>query len=343
MKAIPVRSACDADALEIVDWAVPRIEDEEVLIDVKTFGLNYADIMARKGQYEDAPPVPFIPGYEVAGTIKKVGSKVENLQVGQKVMAFALFGGYAENVAVNHQACFPLPEGMDFIEGASIPVVFSTAYHNLFQTGRIKPGSRVLIHAAAGGVGLAAVQLAKIAGCEIFGTASQATKLSMLKEEWGVDHTINYKELDFEEEINRITNQEGIDIILDPIGGKSILKGLRLLRPNGRVVAFGASAFSNRKGIKNLVNLIPEVASMKMMDIIPLLMNSRGLYGVNMNAIGQHQPEILKEDMDQVLQWFSEGKLKTNVNKTYSWKEISKAHKEMESRKTVGKTILIVD
>ena len=341
MKAIPFQKKGPADALEIVTWPDPMIEADEVLIEVKAFGLNYADIMARKGQYYDAPPMPFIPGYEVAGVVKEVGSSVKKIKKGQKVLAFTDFGGYAELAKTKEEGCLLLPKGMNFAQAASIPVNFATAYHCLHNTGIINKTSRVLIHAAAGGVGLSAIQIAKNAGCEVFGTAGSDAKLSLLKE-YGVDHPINYRTQDFAQEVMRITDNEGIDIILDSIGGAYIKKGIKILRPNGRMVSFGVAALSSRGGLGSLT-LIPEVLSMVTLSAIDLLSKSKSFYGVNMKALGDARPDILRSILDEVLKQFEKKKLKTVIHKEYSWKQIAEAHALIESRASTGKIVLLVD
>ncbi|MFN8672489.1 MAG: zinc-binding dehydrogenase [Candidatus Sericytochromatia bacterium] len=338
MKAIPINKAGEANSLKIANWPAPKIQADEILIKVKAFGINYADIMARKGIYGDAPPMPFIPGYEASGIIEKIGSKVSNFKVGQKVFALLDFGGYAEYVKAKELMCFPMPENLSFTECASIPVNFVTAYHALYNTGLFLEGSKVLIHAAAGGVGLSAIQLAKLNNCEIFGTAGSDKKIELLKE-WGVQYPINYSNTDFETEIKKITQNKGVDIILDSIGGNYIKKGLNILAPHGRVVAFGASSLSERANPLKMIKLLPEVLSMFAINSIPMLMGSKGLYGVNMKALGE-KPEIIKLSMDKIMELFKEEKLKTVISKVYPWEEIAQAHKDLESRISTGKLVL---
>jgi NADPH:quinone reductase-like Zn-dependent oxidoreductase len=340
MKAIPIMAAGSADTLKIQDFPDPKLMDDEVLIDVKAFGLNFADLMARKGQYPDAPPIPFVPGYEVAGTVKQVGPKVTNFKEGERVFALTNFGGYASLAPASHMACFHLPDNMTFSEGASIPVNFVTAYHCINQTGTLVPGSKILIQAAAGGVGMAAIQFAKLAGLEIFGTAGSQAKLDMIKD-LGVHHPINYLTSDFETEVMRITNNQGIDIILDSMAGSNIKKSINILRAHGRVVAFGASAFSDREGL-NALKLIPEFLSMMTINPINLLKDSKGLYGVNMLKVARERPDLLNLFLNDILKLFAENKLKTFVTKEYPWEQTGQAHKDMETRKTTGKVILTI-
>ena len=341
MRAIPFEQKCDANDLKITDWPDPTPGEDEVLIRVKAFGLNYADIMARQGQYPDAPGFPFIPGYEVAGTVEALGPGVKGFRKGDKVLAFTPFGGYAELAITKTAGCFKLPPKMSFVDAASIPVNFATAYHSLHHTGQIGKGSHVLIHAAAGGVGLSAIQLARLAGATIYGTAGSDAKLDLIKG-FGVHHPINYRTQEFDKEIMRLTDNEGIDIILDSIGGSYLKKGAKILRPHGRIVAFGVASISNRSGL-GLIAALPQVVSMLTLNGITFLSRSLGFYGVNMKAIGDERPEVLAEAMTQVLKLFKARKIKTVVNHKYSWQEIGAAHELIQSRKSTGKIVLTVD
>lgn len=340
MKAIPIEKSGKPEILKIREWKDPEIKDNEVLIEVKAFGINFADTMARKGLYEDAPPLPFIPGYEVAGIIRKTGKDAKNFSEGQRVLAIVDFGGYAELAAANVHVCFPLPDNLTFSQGASIPVNFITAFHCLYNTGILLPGMKVLIHAAAGGVGLSTVQLAKISGCEIFGTAGSESKINLLKE-WGVDHPINYTTTDFETEIKKITNNDGIDIIIDSIGGNYLKKGMNILKANGRLVSMGVSSLSQRGGL-NIIKLLPQVFSMLTLSAIDMLRKSKGFYGVNMNPLTKSKPELVSSNLGHIMEMFKDGKLKTVIGKEYSWELAAQAHDELENRKSTGKIVLTI-
>jgi NADPH:quinone reductase-like Zn-dependent oxidoreductase len=341
MRAIPVNYPGGANSLKITEFKTPVCKNDEVLIEVKAFGLNFADIMARNGLYQDAPPMPFTPGYEVSGIVKETGENVKNFKKGDKVLAFVLFGGYAEYAVANELLCFHLPEDMTYAQGASIPVNFLTAYHCLFNTGTLFEGSKVLIQAAAGGVGLAAVQLAKIRKCVIFGTAGSQAKLDLLKG-WGVDYPINYNMEDFEKVIMQKTEGKGIDLALDSLGGSSLKKCLNILKPHGRVASFGVSSLSQRGGL-GIIKVLPEVLQMLTINVIDMLKKSKGFYGVNMLWVAKENTLLCKNDMETILQYFKEGKLKTIISKEYPWEKISEAHKEIESRSSTGKIILTIN
>ncbi len=341
MKAIPFRRPTDSLSLSIEEWPEPKPAPTEILIEVKAFGLNFADIVARKGQYEDAPRFPFVPGYEVAGIVKEVGSEVKGFKAGDEVLALTLFNGYAELAVADQRAAVKKPSNMSFAEAASVPVNFLTAYHSLFETGSLRKGAKVLIHAGAGGVGLAAIQMAVNHGCTIFATAGSEKKLELLAE-FGVQYPINYQKVDFEREVLRLTGGEKIDVVLDSVGGSYFKKDLNLLRAHGRVVAYGAAAFSERN-IFNLPTLVPQILSMLTLSMIDLMLNSRGFYGVNMLRVAKENPELMKDELAAIMADFSAKKLKTVISRQMSWKQIGDAHQLLESRSSTGKIVLMVD
>jgi synaptic vesicle membrane protein VAT-1 len=341
MQAIPYLKKSKATNLNVAEWTKPTIKEDEVLIQVKAFGLNYADIMARNGLYPDAPKFPFIPGYEVAGLVEETGSQVTEYKKGDRVIGFTDFGGYAQYSKASVMGTIKMPDDMSFTDAAAIPVNYATAYHALFHTGLLIKGSRVLIHAAAGGVGLAAMQLANLYDCEIYATAGSARKLALCKE-MGAHYVINYQEEDFVKEIKMITNNQGVDIVLDSIGGSTIKKDFEILRTNGRVAAFGVASLSNR-GLGTLFQTIPNVFDMLTISGIDLLSRSLGFYGINMKTIGDKNPALLRASMDAVMKLFAEKKLQSHVHKVFPWEEIAEAHELLESRKSTGKIVLSID
>lgn len=341
MRAIPFHRPSSSEALRIENWSEPVISAGEVLIDVRAFGLNFADIVARKGQYSDAPRFPFVPGYEVAGTIRETGSGVTGLSVGDEVLALTLFHGYAERAVADARAVVKKPAGMGFADAASIPVNFLTAYHALFQTGTLRPGANVLIHAGAGGVGLAAIQLARNAGCKVYATAGSERKLALLSE-FGVEQPINYLTQDFEREVLRLAGGAKIDVVLDSVGGSNFKKDLNLLRSHGRVVAFGAAAFAERNLLK-LPALLPQVISMLTLSMIDLMLQSKGFYGVNMLRVAKEDPDLLRDELQEIMKQFAAKKLRTVVSRQMSWRQIAEAHEALENRSSTGKIVLMVD
>jgi NADPH:quinone reductase-like Zn-dependent oxidoreductase len=341
MRAIPFHRPTSAEALNIEDWPEPRPAAGELLIDVKAFGVNFADILARKGQYSDAPKFPFVPGYEVAGIVREVGAQVTGFSPGDEVLGLTHFNGYAERAVADARAVVKKPAGMSFADAASIPVNFLTAYHALFETGTLRPGSNVLIHAGAGGVGLAAIQLARNAGCTVYATAGSEKKLELLSD-FGVEHPINYQTHDFEREVLRLAGGAKMDVVLDSVGGHYFKKDLNLLRSHGRVVAYGAAAFSERNLFK-LPSLLPQVLSMLTLSMIDLMLQSKGFYGVNMLRVAKENPDLLQHEFQEIMKQFAARKLKTVVSRQMSWRQIGEAHEALESRASTGKIVVMVD
>jgi NADPH:quinone reductase-like Zn-dependent oxidoreductase len=242
MRAAVLPRNGDPDVFEIQERPDPSLAPGRVLVRVRAAGINFADLMARQGLYPDAPELPSVLGYEVAGEVEQVGDGVDAVAVGDKVLGWCRFGGYAELVSAREHDLIPLPDGWSFEEGASFPVVYGTAYAALVAYGNLRAGERVLIQAAAGGVGIASTQIAKLLGAEIFGTASPSKHEAI--REFGVQHPIDYRDKDFAEEVRRITGQESpLDLIVDGIGAASWKAGYGLLCAGGRLVMIGASSF----------------------------------------------------------------------------------------------------
>eukprot|EP01126_Amoeba_proteus_P040338 TRINITY_DN4298_c0_g1_i25.p1 TRINITY_DN4298_c0_g1~~TRINITY_DN4298_c0_g1_i25.p1 ORF type:complete len:315 (-),score=75.94 TRINITY_DN4298_c0_g1_i25:136-1080(-) len=292
-----------------------------------------------------------ILGYEVSGSIVEVGVEVKSLVVGDKVGALTMFGGYSQYAVAKGLGCFKVPEGMKMAEAAGIPVAFCTAYHCLFHTGSARRGDRCLIHAAAGGVGLAAVQLAKHAGLVVYGTASNPLKVQLLKDTWNVDHVINSREQDLVAEVAKTAptpttsttttttdNKKILDIVLDSVGGSQLKQDLEILRPGGRVVAYGAAGL-NPSG---LLSFFGGVISMLTLNGIDLLLCSHSFCGVNMKRLAEARPDIVADCLDNVLRLFAEGVLRIHIHKVYDWRETHLAHRDIESRGTMGKLIIQV-
>ena len=246
MKALVQTGNGGPEVLKVQEMPDPPVGPGEVRIAVKAAGINFADTMARVGLYPDAPKPPCVMGYEVAGEVESVGEGVSEHAVGDRVVAGTRFGGQAELVTVPADQALPMPERLSFEQGAAFPVNYGTAYAALVVMGSLREGSRVLIHAAAGGVGISATQLARNAGAEIFGTASPSKHDAIRAQ--GVDHPIDYRNLDFEAETMRLTGGEGVDLIVDALGPTSFRKDYRLLRPGGRLVMYGLSEVTNESG-----------------------------------------------------------------------------------------------
>lgn len=329
----------DADkAFELRDHNPGEPGPGQLLVEVETFGINFADVMARKGLYKAAPPNPAVLGYEVVGKIAAKGSDSGELAIGTKVLAFTRFGGYATHTLTDHRVVVPVPEGMDNGTAAALGTQYVTAIHAAYDMANMQAGEHVLIHAAAGGVGTALVQLAKHRGCIVYGTSSSAEKIAFMKAN-GVDHGINYIESDFSEEIRKIRNGKGLDVVIDPIGGSNFKKSLKLLEPGGRIVGYGASDQLNRKGA-GIISKLKLVFGFGFMHPVPLIVNSRGVLGVNLLKIADNKPEVILRCMREAMKLAAEGVVKPIVGKVYDARDIAEAHAFIESRKSTGKIVL---
>src|SRR5438045_2170576 len=274
----------------------PQPAPGQVRVGVRAAGVNFADVMARVGMYPDAPPLPGVLGYEVSGEIDLPIDRA-----GEKVIALTKFGGQSEMVCVPASAVVPMPSGLSFAEAASIPVVWLTAWHMLVELGNLRRGHVVLIHAAAGGVGTAAVQICRKFGATSIGTASSG-KHERLRE-LGLSHAIDYRKLDFEPEVKRITGGSGVDIALDPVG--KFRKGFRCLAPVGRLMMYGASATVSGER-RNLFAALGTVLKMRWFHPLQLLPDNKGIFGVNMGQLWG-ETELLAREMRAALKALSAG------------------------------------
>ena len=245
MRAVWITRHAGPEALEVRETADPEPGPGQVRIRVRAAGLSFADVMSAQGLYPDAPKPPCVVGYEVAGVIDALGDGTQGRAAGERVLAMTHFGGHADVVCVPAEQVLPMPDAMSFEEAAAMPVNYLTAYHMLFRVAVVRPGERVLVHMAAGGVGTAVLQLCRtVDDLEVFGTAS-AAKHDVLKAE-GCAHPIDYHATDYAAEVRRLTAGQGVDIVLDPLGGHDWRKGLKLLRPCGRLVAYGFANLGQR-------------------------------------------------------------------------------------------------
>lgn len=338
MKQIWITRTGPPEVLELREASDPVPGAGQVRIRVKASGINFADIMARMGLYPDAPPLPAVVGYEVAGDIDSVGEGVER-SVGEKVLAVTRFGGYSDVVCVDEGQALPLPEGMGYEEGAGVPVTYLTAYQMLIQMGSLKRGERVLIHSAGGGVGLAAIDLCRIIGAEVYGTASPG-KHAMLRER-GVEHPIDYRGKDYEAEVHRLTGGRGVHIVLDAMGGKHWKKGYRCLAPTGRLVMFGMSDAATGKS-RSVVSLLKTLVGMPIFSFPPpkLINDNKALIGVNLGHLWD-ETELLIGWLRQILEWYGEGKIHATVGERFPFEEAAAAHHFIQDRKNIGKVVLV--
>jgi len=338
MKAIfLVRNGDSREAFEIRDTMLPIPGKGEVLVKVEASGLNYADVMARRGLYREAPPIPSILGYDVAGTIQAIGSDTTGLEVGQRVAAMTRFGGYAEYARTQASAVIPLSDTMDFGLATALATQASTAVYCADFAIRLFKGDRVLIHAAAGGVGTLLVQLAKAKGCIVYGSASRQ-KHAYLKD-IGVDFPIDSTSGNQMEEVANVLDGQKLDVVYDNIGGLSFKKGKELLGPGGRMVTYGAAA--QNVGKRSKLQTIRVGLGFGFYSPIPLIVQSQSVVGVNMLKIADHKPMVLKEVMAEVGRLAEEGIIRPVLGKTFPADQIAQAHDFLESRQSTGKIALL--
>jgi NADPH:quinone reductase-like Zn-dependent oxidoreductase len=339
MRAAVLPRTGGCDVFEIQDRPEPSLSPGRIRIRVKAAGINFADLMARQGLYPDAPELPAVLGYEVAGEVEDVGEGAGEFAPGDRVMAWTRFGGYSELVSVRERDAMRLPDDWSFEEGASFPVVYGTAYAALVSFGNVRPGERLLIQAAAGGVGIATTQIGKLLGAQIYGTASLSKHEAI--REFGVQHPIDYHEHDFADEVRRISGEERpLDVIVDGIGARSWKQGYRLLRPGGRLVMIGAASFVSGEK-RNLPKAAANLARVPRFNPVKLASESVSIVGLNMLRLWDTRG-TLDEFIEPLGQWVDQGVLRPVVAATFPLERVGDAHRFIGERKNVGKVVLTV-
>jgi synaptic vesicle membrane protein VAT-1 len=332
MKQIWITRAGPPEVLEVREAPDPSPGKGEVRIRVRAAGINFADLMARIGLYPDAPKIPCVVGYEVSGTIDAVGEGVTGYRAGDRVFGMPHFGGYSDTVVIDQQQAFHMPAAMTFEEAAALPVVYLTAHHMMLFTGNLRRRSRVLIHSAAGGVGLAAIQIAKTRECEIFGVASES-KHAFLREQ-GCQHPIANE--GWPEAVRALTN--AVDLVLDPVGGESLRKGYDLLAPAGRIVSYGLSSAASGKK-RNIVHALSQVIRMRSYNPRKLMDDNKTVSGTNMGHLFGELP-MLREQFEALIAMYEAGEIKPHVDRTFPFSEAAAAHHWLHDRKAKGKVLL---
>lgn len=325
------------EVLEVQTAPDPKPGPGEVVIAVRAAGLNFADILARQGLYPDGPKKPCVMGYEVAGVVGELGEGVDRKLLGKPVVAMTRFKGQSEKVVVGANQVFEKPEALSFEQAAAIPVNYLTAYALLVVMGGLRSSESVLIHNAGGGVGLAALDLAKNIGAATYGTASPG-KHEFLRER-GLDHPIDYRNQDWLPVLMQLTNDRGVELVIDPIGGSHWRKSYAALRTTGRLGMFGVSAAS-ANGLKGKLKLIKAAAQMPRFHPLGLLNKNRGVFGLNLGHMW-HEPEKVAEWVQAIMAGVSEGWIRPYVDKAFPFDQAGDAHSYMESRKNTGKVVLV--
>jgi len=338
MRAVFVTRHGGPEVLEVRELPDPSPKAGEVRIRVRAAGLNFAELMGRMGLYPDAPKPPCVLGYEVAGVVDAVGPGVASPSVGDRVFALVDFGGHAEVVCVPGTAAAPIPEGASFEEAAAMPVNYATAWLMLFRTASVRPGERVLVHMAAGGVGIAALQLlGTVPDAVVFGTAS-ASKHEAIRAE-GCTHPIDYRTRDYAVEVRTALGGDGLDVVLDPLGGADWRKGYELLRPGGRLVAYGfANAASGER--RSLLHAVAQFARIPRFSPLRLQGENRAVAGFHLGHL-LRRPELVRGALSELVALWRERKIRPRVDSTFAFARAADAHRHMHERKNVGKVVLV--
>ena len=309
----------------------------QVRIRVAVAGLNFAEVMAAQGLYPDAPKPPCVVGYEVAGVVDALGAGSPGPDAGQRVLAMTHFGGHSDVVCVPADQALPIPEAMSFETAAALPVNYLTAYHMLFRVASVRPRERVLVHMAAGGVGTAVLQLCRtVEDLEVFGTAS-AAKHEVLRAE-GCTHPIDYRATDYAAEIRRLTAGQGVDIVLDPLGGHDWRKGLKLLRPSGRLVAFGFANLASGPR-RRPAHMASQLLGVPLLTPLQLMNQNRTVSGVNIGRLWGEMA-TLREELEAILTLWDQGRIRPHIDGSYPFTEAAAAHRRILQRQNIGKILL---
>ncbi|XP_076000271.1 synaptic vesicle membrane protein VAT-1 homolog [Genypterus blacodes] len=317
----------------------PVLKAGEVQVRVKMCGLNFADLMARQGLYDRMPSPPVTPGMECSGVIEAVGEEVTERKVGDKVMVLSRSGLWQEIAVVPAVHTFIMPEGMSFEEAAALPVNFVTAYMMLFDFGNLRPNQSILVHAAAGGVGIAATQLCKtVKDVTVFGTAS-ASKHEAITE-GGVTHAIDYRTKDYVEEVRKIS-PKGMDIVLDPLGGSDTHKAYNLLKPMGKLITYGtANMLAGQK--KNLLAVAKNWYHQFSIHTLNLIQGNKSVCGFHLGYL-DGETELIAQAMETILDLYKDGKIKPRIDSTWHLEQVGDAMRKMQERNNIGKVVLTTE
>jgi NADPH:quinone reductase len=322
MKAVLCKAYGPPESLVVEEIASPRPEAGEAVITVKAASVNFPDVLIIQNKYQFKPPLPFSPGSEVAGVVKAVGEGVTRFAPGEPVMAFTTHGGFAEEVKTDAQRLLPLPAGMDFASAAAFGLTYATSHFALSDRGEMKAGETLLVLGAAGGVGIAAIQIGKALGASIIACASTDEKLAVCREH-GADETINYATEDLRERIKAVTGGRGVDVVYDPVGGPYTEPALRSLAWRGRLLVVGFAAGEIPKIPLNLT-----------------LLKGCSIVGVFWGEFARREPERFAETMRQLGRWFAEGKIRPHISATFPLERAADALTMMANRQVTGKVVL---
>ena len=324
MKAIVCEKYGPPSELIYKEVTLPPVGEKQVRIQIRACSLNFPDTLIIQGLYQFKPELPFTPGSDISGIVMEVGSKVRHLKVGDEVFGFTMTGGFAEEAIVDAKAIFPKPPNMDFPIAASFLLAYGTSYHAIVDRAKLKEGETIVILGASGGVGLAAVEIAKQLGAKVIAAASSDEKLKLCKVH-GADEIINYDREDLKQKIKELTDGKGADIIYDPVGGKYSESALRAIAWEGRFLVVGFAAGDIPKIPLNL----------------PLLKGCQ-IMGVFWGSFAMKNPDQNMQNSLQLMNWYTEGKVNPHIHKIYKLEETPKALEEMMARKVQGKVVVVM-
>ena len=322
MKAYVCREFVPVESHKVEEIEDPRAEAGQVVVDVKAAGVSFPDVLIVQGKYQFQPPFPFSPGGEIAGVISEVGEGVVDWKIGDRVIAMTGNGGIAEKVVAFEMTLMPLPETMDFKDGAAFPLNYGTTYHALKQRGQLQPGETLLVTGAGGGVGTTAIEIGKAMGARVIAAASTDEKLEIAKN-LGADEVINYSDGELKEKVKALTDGLGADVIYDPIGGDIFLQCMRCVNWKGRVLVIGFAS-----------GPIPEVPTNL------ALLKGCSIVGVFWGRFTGAEPEENSKNFDELFALHAEGKLKPQITKSYSLDDAAEAISSLENRKATGKVVI---
>jgi len=322
VKAILCTELTGPDGLRLAELPEPTPGPGQVVVAIRACGVNFADTLMVQGKYQEKPPLPFVPGAEIAGDVLALGEGVANLCVGQRVAALCDTGGFAEQVAVAAQRCVPLPDGMDYQTAAGFLITYGTSHLALTRRGELQAGETLLVHGAAGGVGLAAVEIGALLGAQVIATASSAEKLALARR-YGAAHTVDYTQEDFVERVKAITGGRGADVIFDPVGGDVFDRSLRCIAWEGRLLVIGFAS-----------GRIPQPPAGL------LLVKNVSVVGLYWGAYARRNPQALTDSLAQLFAWQAEGKLKPHISAAFPLGKSGDALRSLMERRSVGKVVV---
>jgi len=325
MRAFLCHDWGEAETMKVEDAPPPEMIEDGVRIAVKAAGVNFADTLMIKGEYQVRPPFPFSPGLEVAGEVIECAPGVTEFQPGDRVMAMVHYGGYATEAVAPAKDVVTIPDSMDFTIAAGFPIVYGTSHIGLVHKLGLKPGETLLVHGAAGGVGLTAVEIGKLLGATVIATAGGADKLKVA-EQYGADHLIDYRAEDIRERVKQLTDGRGADAVYDPVGGSAFDASLRCTTQRGRILVVGFAS-----------GTVPQIPA----NI--LLVKNLTIIGYYWGAHRKLDPELVTDSFKTLLDWYDNDKLKPHVSHTFDLTDAAEAMAMLKSRKSTGKVVLTME